>query len=141
MFVWVLTKVSLNMNPIEAIKSGYMKYADFDGRSSRSEFWWFNLLGFITGILILFFYLEAIKIYHSEALAAVCLVAALLSILPHLAALTRRLHDTNHSGLWVLLMIAPLIGIPVVVYWLCLPSDEGANKYGEVPLGYQLEIC
>jgi uncharacterized membrane protein YhaH (DUF805 family) len=128
------------MTPLEAIKSGYVNSTNFDGSSSRSEFWWFYLLGLFSGILILFFSLAAINIYHSEALAAVCLVAALLLILPHLAALTRRLHDTNHSGLWVLLLVVPLIGIPVVGYWLCLASDEGANKYGEVPLGQQLEI-
>jgi uncharacterized membrane protein YhaH (DUF805 family) len=122
------------MNPFKAIKSGYEKFLDFDGRSSRSEFWWFYLLGVVGGFLILLMYLTAKNIYHSEALVAVCLLVALTSSIPHISVFNRRLHDTNHSGLWVLLMIVPLIGIPVVVYWLCLPSDEEVNKYGEVPL-------
>ena len=115
------------MDLIESTKICYSKFLDADGRASQSEYWWFYLVGVINGLLIVF--LSSV----SESLAVVLLIVAVVSIPPHLTAMIRRLHDTNHSGLWCLLLLVPF-GLFVVVYWLICGGDEGANRYGGVPV-------
>jgi len=115
------------MDLIESTKTCLSKFLDADGRASPSEYWWFYLVGVINGLLIVF--LSSV----SDKLAIVLLIVAVVSIPPHLTAMIRRLHDTNHSGLWVLLMLVPF-GIFVVIYWLILSGDEGTNRYGGVPV-------
>ena len=116
------------MDLIESTKICYSKFLDAGGRASRSEYWWFYLVGVVNGLLIL------LSSSVSESLAVVLLITAVVSIPPHLTAMIRRLHDTNHSGLWVFLLLVPF-GIFVVIYWLILSGDEGTNSYGGVPVG------
>jgi uncharacterized membrane protein YhaH (DUF805 family) len=42
----------------------------------------------------------------------------------------RRLHDTGRSGWWLLLMLVPLVGPLVLLYWYVQPSEEAPNPYG-----------
>jgi len=84
-------------------------------------------VGVVNGLLILL--LSSV----SESLAVVALIVAVVSIPSPLTAMIRRLHDTNHSGLWVFLLLVPF-GIFVIIYWLILSGDEGANRYGGVPV-------
>ena len=78
----------------ESISTCFSKYAAFDGRASRSEYWWWFLFTFLasaaTGII-------------SETLSALFSLAVLL---PSLAVGARRLHDTNRSA-WFLLLWMP----------------------------------
>lgn len=89
------------------------KYADFGGRATRAEYWWF-LLAVLVGSV-------AASITSPE-LYALFSVAALL---PMIAVGARRLHDTNRSGWWQLLALIPF-GIVVVAILLALPSNTGA---------------
>lgn len=124
------------MSLLDAIKSGYAKFADFNGRSSQSEFWYFYLFS-ISVVTPILYILLTTRSSVFGVLALILLVVDLLSIPARLNVFIRRLHDTNHSGFWGLLLLLPL-GIFVVVYWLCLPSDEGVNQYGDAPLGSHL---
>ena len=93
-------------------------YAQFDGRASRSEYWWFYLFTVLAGVA-------------ADTIGdTVGNIASLALFLPSLALAARRLHDTGRSGWWFLLILT-VIGIPVVLYWLVKASDAGANKYGE----------
>ena len=83
----------------ESILICLKKYADFTGRASRSEFWWFTL--FITLVASAFAYL-------SQTLASIFLIATLL---PLSAAGTRRLRDSGTSAWWLLFVLAPIGGI------------------------------
>ena len=94
----------------ESIKVCFGKYADFSGRASRSEYWWFMLF------LVL-------------ASLATSMISPILSglfsigtLLPALAAATRRLHDTNRSGWWKLIAFVPVGGLIVIVIFL---AQEG----------------
>ena len=95
-------------------------YAQFDGRASRSEYWWF--------------YLFTVLITAAADMlgGTVGNLASLAFFLPGLALVARRLHDTGRSGWWFLIAFT-VIGIPVLLYWLVKDSDAGANKYGEGP--------
>ncbi|HRQ36317.1 MAG TPA: DUF805 domain-containing protein [Chloroflexota bacterium] len=101
-----------NLTFFQAIRTCLIKSGTFHGRASRSEFWWFTL--FLVLLVSAFTYL-------SEALAGAVLTVMLL---PWLAAGTRRLHDTGHSGWWQLFLLVPVGGIVIVGSLWALPSNE-----------------
>lgn len=88
------------------------KYAQFQGRASRSEFWWFAL--FVTLV-------TAALTYLHENLAGIFGVVALL---PFLAAGARRLHDIGKSGWWQLFLLVPVGGMVLVGILWALPSED-----------------
>ena len=102
----------------ESIKLCFSKYADFSGRASRSEYWWFFLFIILAGALIAIL---------SDRLAMVFYLATLL---PSLAAATRRLHDTSRSGWWQLVCLIPLIGLIVLLVFLAQKGDGTADASG-----------
>lgn len=81
----------------ESIKTCLSKYANFNGRASRSEYWWFWV--FVSLI-------QAIASVMDPTLGTICQLALLL---PMLAAGVRRMHDTNHSGWFLLIPIYNII--------------------------------
>lgn len=111
----------------EAISDGFSKYATFSGRSSRSAYWWW----------ILFYVLIVIGASIIDAAIKTPVVAGLTWLaffVPNLAVLVRRLHDTDHSGWWVLIGLIPLVGAIVLIVFAC--TDSGPpNKYGDGPGG------
>lgn len=108
------------------------RYAQFSGRASRAEFWWFQL--FIVIISIPLYVLGFIAGYtESGALALVSTGLSVLMwlaiIVPVIAVTVRRLHDTDRSGWWYLLMLVPFAGVVVLVFML-LPGTPGSNRFG-----------
>jgi len=95
-------------------------YAQFEGRASRSEYWWFYLFTLLATAVA------------DRLSGTVGNIASLVFFLPSLALAARRLHDVGRSGWWFLLVFT-IIGIPVVLYWLVKDSDKGKNAYGEGP--------
>jgi uncharacterized membrane protein YhaH (DUF805 family) len=111
----------------EAISDGFSKYATFSGRSSRSAYWWWTL--FYVLVVIAASILDAA--IRTPALA---ILTWLVFIIPNLAVLVRRLHDTDRSGWWVLIGLIPLLGAIILIVFACLDS-EPPNKYGDGPDG------
>lgn len=100
----------------ESIKVCMKKYADFSGRASRSEYWWFVLFTVIAGLAA------------SVISSVVAGLFTLAILLPSIAAATRRLHDTNRSGWWQLVALIPLVGMIIIIVFLALPGkDAGAE--------------
>ena len=108
----------------QAISTCFSKYAEYKGRASRSEYWWFFLFGTLLGWAANI--ADSVAMNESHVLPAV-LNLAFLS--PSIAVLVRRLHDKNRSGWWSLIALTG-VGIPVLIYWLASRGDEGENKYG-----------
>jgi uncharacterized membrane protein YhaH (DUF805 family) len=105
------------------------KYADFNGRASRSEFWWFNLFCFFFSVIFIFSYKEDIyEIFLSALLALLAL------LVPWTAAAVRRLHDIDQSGWWYLITFVPYVGEFILLGILALRGTSGANRFGEAPL-------
>jgi len=103
------------------------KYAVFSGRARRLEFWMFSLVGFLIGMLI-----SGVEF----AIGSPGILGSLFSlamVLPGLAVTVRRLHDTDHSGWWVLVPVIPIIGGIVLLVFMLLDSDPRANRYGDNP--------
>ncbi len=103
------------MGPIQAIKSGFSKAFEFSGRSSRSEFWWFNLFTFVFGIL---FVVIDTKIfghpYGRFNIVSLSSVFFLITVSPLLALGFRRFQDVGLSG--NLSLILMLIGYGIFFY-------------------------
>jgi uncharacterized membrane protein YhaH (DUF805 family) len=110
---------------IEVLK----KYATFSGRASRSEYWFFVLFNMIFAIVTLV--LDGV----AGTMGIIYLVYILATFLPALGVGVRRLHDTNRSGWMILISLIPLIGIILLLVWVCQDSDAGDNQYGANPKG------
>lgn len=108
---------------IEVLK----KYAVFDGRAHRSEYWMFVLFNvIITIVLGLIDRLLGI----SGVLSGIYGLAVLI---PGIAVSIRRLHDTNRSGWWLLISLVPVIGTIVLIVFMVQDSQPGTNQYGPNP--------
>ena len=106
----------------ESIKTCFSKYADFSGRATRSEFWWWALF-----VLLV----SAAAGIISEVLSGIFSLAVLL---PYLAVGARRLHDTDRSGWLQLIGLIPLIGWIVLIVWFAQEGKE-PNRYSSIPAG------
>lgn len=110
------------------VKALTENYCNFSGRSSRSEYWWFSLFGFIVG--------WAIGLIFSRSQATMEIVSGavtLILLLPSLGLSVRRLHDIGKSGWWILLGLIPVIGQIIIIVWACRESNMYPNQYGPVP--------
>ena len=125
------------MNFTQAITSNFKRYVDFNGRSARSEYWWWVLMVFI--IDIVFTLLEMIVGGPGSSMYGIINglngLVSLALFLPGLAVAIRRLHDTNRSGWWVLLVFAIIIGWIFLIVWYATKGTVGDNKFGADPLG------
>ena len=118
------------MGPIDAVKTCFVKYVDFDGRAPRSEYWYFVLF---TGLLTsLSGYLDSEYGLTFVEVGITSGIINLLIFLPTVAVGVRRLHDIGKSGWWVLLPFT-IIGIFVIIYWAAQISVDD-NEYGKNPL-------
>ena len=89
---------------INAIETCLSKYADFSGRASRSEYWYFYLFVLIADLVLSYSKVPIVDQY-----------ASLVFLLPGLAVAARRMHDIGRSGWWML--------VPIVNFvFLCTPS-------------------
>jgi DNA-binding CsgD family transcriptional regulator len=105
----------------EAIRVCLGKYAEFEGRATRPEFWWFALFVTLAGSALM---------YLNESVASVFLVAMML---PLLAAGARRLHDSGRSGWWQLFLLAPVGGIVVLGFLWALPPTGPIEESNSAP--------
>ena len=100
------------MTLIESVKTCFSKYADFSGEASRSEYWWFQLFGWLA-------LLGAALI--SQKLGLVVIFGLFL---PKLSVTTRRLHDLGRSGWWQLIYFLPGIGWILLDLYLVLKGES-----------------
>jgi uncharacterized membrane protein YhaH (DUF805 family) len=110
------------------------KYAQFEGRATRSEFWFFHLVSNLI-ILALIIGFGITKAGASEnGLSLLFGLYILFLFIPVLALRVRRLHDVGQSGWIILLSLIPIAGALVLFIFELTPSQIGENKYGKNPL-------
>src|SRR3954451_13593668 len=103
--------------------------AVFDGRASRPEFWWFQL---VNAIVVVVLYIILAAAGASRAIADLYQLAVLL---PSIGVQIRRLHDIDRSGWWILFGFVPIIGWIMMIVWLARQGTPGPNRYGPSPRG------
>jgi len=137
------------MELVKYFKMGFQKYADFSSRSTRSEFWWFQLGYFLVFIPIcmiaglLAFMLMDVDSAGGENLesfglammifAAIVAIFLLGTFIPQVAITVRRIHDTGNSGWLYLLTMLPYIGFIAWVIFGVMETEPRTNKWGQVP--------
>lgn len=105
-----------------SVISCFNKYFDFKTRSSRKEFWYWQLFRILMFLSIT--YLESL------GLSGLLFISNFIFLIPEIAVSIRRLHDINKSGWWILLTLT-IIGIIPLTYFYCIKGDDGANDYGQ----------
>ena len=115
------------MSFFDAVASAFLKYFDFSGRSSRSEFWWFYLFATICGFVGSVW--DA-SMGDTSGNGMMYWIAILATLCPSIAAGARRLHDINKSGWWQLIVFT-LIGLIPLVIWMATEGTKKKNKHGQ----------
>jgi uncharacterized membrane protein YhaH (DUF805 family) len=120
------------------------RYADFNGRSRRKEYWMFTL-GLILAFLLLFALFAAFAATAGSSgsddfesmvggTGVIVFVVAYLAILiPSIAVQVRRMHDQDKSGWFVLLSLIPYIGGIIIFVFMCMEGTKGPNRFGPDP--------
>ena len=103
------------------------KYAVFDGRARRKEYWMFLLFNIIAASVLLGIDM-AIGTYG--VLYGIYLLGTLA---PAIGVTIRRLHDTGKSGWWIFISLVPVIGGFWFLYLMVIEGTKGDNLYGPDP--------
>jgi uncharacterized membrane protein YhaH (DUF805 family) len=122
----------------------FRKYAQFDGRARRKEYWMFtlfNLVAYFVLAIVGFLFVALLAKGEHQGLALLFLapiwIYGLAVIIPGLAVTVRRLHDTGRSGWWILISFVPFVGGIILLVFTCLDSEPGTNLYGLNPKGIE----
>ncbi len=123
------------MNFSDSIRTVFNKYAAFNGRASRSEYWYFVLFYYIVMFIL---FVPMMAPHCDSTIKGLFFVLFALFVLgtlvPSLAVSVRRLHDVDKSGWWSLLSLFWPIGTIVVFIFSLLPGAFRTNRYGVSPI-------
>lgn len=114
---------------VDSVKATLQKYAVFDGRARRREYWFFWLFCLLAVIVLSI--LDGMIIGY-PVLSGLFNLAV---IIPSIAVGIRRLHDIGKSGWWLLIGLVPFIGIIILFVFFLMDSQPGPNQYGANPKG------
>ena len=109
------------------------KYAVFNGRARRSEYWYFVLFNVIISIVLTVVDGITGSLNGATGVGFLSGLYSLAVLIPSIAVSVRRLHDTDRSGWWILIGLIPLIGVIVLIVFAFQEGKSGANQYGEDP--------
>jgi uncharacterized membrane protein YhaH (DUF805 family) len=111
----------------------FSKYAVFQGRARRSEYWFFMLFYFI-GLFVLSFVDVMLGTFpDSASIGILGSIFAIGHFLPAISLQVRRLHDTGRSGWWSLLVLIPILGSLVLFVFMVGEGEYQANYWGANP--------
>ncbi|MDR2897086.1 MAG: DUF805 domain-containing protein [Propionibacteriaceae bacterium] len=133
----------------QAMRRAFAKYAVFKGRASRSEYWWWFLgtwlIGAVASLILSIggtdwqVFLDGVRngvIWESNplnsfgaVLSVIISLWGLAILIPYLAVTVRRLHDSDHSGGWIFILLVPLVGWIILLVLLVSSSTPGPNRF------------
>tara|TARA_A100001015_G_scaffold299879_1_gene384528 strand:+ start:945 stop:1319 length:375 start_codon:yes stop_codon:yes gene_type:complete len=113
------------MNFLESVNTCLRKYFVFEGRASRSEYWWFQL------VVSPSYYIST---FLENEISYFFLGITLVTLIPAISAGVRRLHDSNRSGFFLLISFIPFIGGVILLFFLIAEGTNGKNRFGPNPL-------
>ena len=126
------------MSPIDWALRPLTKYADFSDRAPRAEYWWFYLLTIVASLVAMI--VDSV-IGTGGTLGSYGILTLLVTLgllIPSLAAGVRRLHDTDRSGWWLLIVLVPLVGVIVLLVFFVFEGTRGDNRFGRDPYAAEL---
>lgn len=104
-------------------------YANFQGRARRQEYWMYALINLIIVIILSMFD----TLLFSSGNNFISGIYSLAVLLPGIAVSVRRLHDTDRSGWWLLLTFIPIVGVIILLIFMCVEGDHANNRFGSNP--------
>lgn len=107
----------------EAISQAFKNILTFNGRASRSAYWWFSLFLFIIGIVV------GIIVTVASASRGIQYSFDAVGFVLGLALQVRRLHDIDRSGYWAFIGLIPIVGTIVLLVFACQPGTPGPNRF------------
>ncbi len=108
-------------------------YADFQGRASRSEYWYFVLFSFLISLAISIVTGIIGSILGTSVFSFLSVIYSLAVLVPSVCLAIRRLHDSGKSGWFLLLGLIPFIGAIILIVLMVLDSEADRNQYGPNP--------
>lgn len=105
------------------------KYAVFEGRARRKEYWTFQFVNIIVILLLT----TAVRQYETIFFSVITILYLLAIFIPTLAVFVRRLHDVGKPGIMFFVNFVPALGIIWLFILMCTDGQHGANLYGEDP--------
>ncbi len=128
----------------EAITTGFKKTFVYQGRASLSEFWWFQLFHVVSVVALFFLFCLVLFLTgpgtdHKSISPVAGLMGMVLflyvfgMLLPLVSVAVRRLHDSDKTGVLLLIAFVPFGGLVLLAFY-CLSGTRGPNKYGNDPL-------
>ncbi len=114
------------MNFGQSIAYCFSNYFNFNGRGSRSEYWWFYLFATLCGFVGSVW--DA-SMGDTSGSGFMYWLSVIATFFPTIAAGSRRLHDVNKSG-WLQLLAITIIGIIPLIIWMASVGENKKNKYG-----------
>ena len=112
-----------------SVKVCFKKYATFEGRAQRSEFWYFCLFCLLVGIVTLYIDISVLGYSVEEEYTPLNTIAYLAVFIPSISVTARRLHDIGKSGWWMLLALTG-IGIILLIIWYATEGEKKKNRFG-----------
>ena len=108
----------------DAVRGAFGNIFTYQGRASRSAFWWFVLLEIIAYLVVGF-------VSNRSTVSGVILdiVVGIPMVLTGISLAVRRLHDADHSGWWWWIGFVPFVGWIVLLVFYLLPGTPGRNRY------------
>jgi uncharacterized membrane protein YhaH (DUF805 family) len=113
------------------------KYADFNGRARRKEYWMWTL--YYTIVLLFAMVLDNVLGLNFELFGQdlgygwLYVTVAITHFIPGLGIVIRRLHDVGKSGWFYLIILIPLIGFIWILVLFCTDGVKEDNKWGSNP--------
>lgn len=106
----ILIEKDGSISAVDAIKTGFIKFANFSGTATRFEYWWFFIFVLLVSAMA--------TIFHEKANQ----IVSLIILLPFIAVGTRRLNDIGRSAWWQLLFLVPFGAF--FVFYLCAQESK-----------------
>ena len=108
------------------------KYAEFNGRSRRKEYWMFVLFNLIISI-VLSSLERMLGLSNEYGVGFLSTIYNLGILIPSIAVGIRRLHDIGKSGWWLLISLIPVIGWIWIIVLMATDGHPNSNEYGTNP--------
>jgi len=126
------------MSPLAWAIRPLRRYADFTGRSSRAEYWWFVFFEWLAiAALVILSVTIAGDSEEKDPFFGAFIVPFVIGflglIIPNIAVQVRRLHDQDRSGWFILLFVIPYVGGLIGLVFMLVPGTSGPNRFGPDP--------
>lgn len=108
----------------ESISTCFAKFSNFNGRASRTEFWWFSL--FVLGLEFMGDVWD--YVIGETEYGLYTWIVLVITVVPTISVGARRLHDVGKSG-WYQLLALTIIGLVPLIFWYASEGESKDNKY------------